>query len=328
MLNPEMKMSAHSARNPRVLSRHRPLSILIFDLNSLTVLSVNDTAVQQYGYSREEFLGITLRDVMQKEQTVEFLGHITSGTNARMRTSTWQHQRKDGATIEVETLCYRFLFQDRQAILVLIKEVTQPRQRTPGAPKAAWMAAPDAHESADIISRVDRRLMFAELNREIDKLTGMSGNALVESGSSFGDVMVARDTLDLQSSVTHPDVHNAGDMPSGEALNLPLRTWFPSWPDIIRYLARGCVTQAIDLRLRAHTAWSKNVVPRKLQTGREPYPSAASMDRRSPGASASGYGRGSETQPPTPAYFFVGTRSQDAAMESRPDQWPDPTSHR
>ncbi|MEI9962240.1 MAG: PAS domain-containing protein [Limisphaerales bacterium] len=40
----------------------------VFDLETLAFLEVNESAIQHYGYSREEFLAMTIRDIRPPEK--------------------------------------------------------------------------------------------------------------------------------------------------------------------------------------------------------------------------------------------------------------------
>src|SRR5690606_40607456 len=44
-----------------------PIPMWVYDIETLKFLDVNDAAVQHYGYSREEFLSLTINDIRPKE---------------------------------------------------------------------------------------------------------------------------------------------------------------------------------------------------------------------------------------------------------------------
>jgi PAS domain S-box-containing protein len=51
----------------KVLFERSPLPVWVYDAESLRFLQVNKAAVRHYGYSRKEFLGMTLKDILPPE---------------------------------------------------------------------------------------------------------------------------------------------------------------------------------------------------------------------------------------------------------------------
>ena len=52
--------------------------MVIFDPGNLSFLAVNDQAVRHYGYSREQFLAMTLLDIRPPEDRQELIDHISA----------------------------------------------------------------------------------------------------------------------------------------------------------------------------------------------------------------------------------------------------------
>jgi PAS domain S-box-containing protein len=80
----------------RLLFERHPAPLWLLDPETLRFLAVNDAAIETYGYSREEFLGMTIEDIRPPEdrgwlrETVRRLG------DSRNQARLWRHQRKDG----------------------------------------------------------------------------------------------------------------------------------------------------------------------------------------------------------------------------------------
>ena len=99
-----------------------PHPMWVFDIETLRFLAVNETAVAHYGYSRAEFLGMTLADIRPAEDC--------EGLNAcrPCQTSLWRHRKKDGTLIWVETAAHTVDYGDRPARLVIASDVTERKQ--------------------------------------------------------------------------------------------------------------------------------------------------------------------------------------------------------
>ncbi len=107
----------------RLLFESNPHAMWVYDLETLRFLAVNDTAVHHYGYSRREFLAMTIKQVHPAEDTAdsEYLAcadpDLDQGGEAR-------HQKKDGTIINVEITSHQLDFEGRQAALVLANDIT------------------------------------------------------------------------------------------------------------------------------------------------------------------------------------------------------------
>lgn len=109
----------------RTLFERNPMPMWVFDRHTLRFLAVNEAAVREYGYSREEFATISLLDVRPPEDR-ERVTHVVqqSGENLS-RAGRWQHVRKDGSMIHVEVISHALEFEGRDARLALITNITE-----------------------------------------------------------------------------------------------------------------------------------------------------------------------------------------------------------
>jgi PAS domain S-box-containing protein len=106
----------------RFLFESSPLPMWVFDTDTLAFLEVNGTALVQYGYTREEFLGMTLRDIRPPEEVAEFEKVVRAETRPQGR--TWTHRRKDGSPIKAAIWYQDVEFLGRQARMILAEDVT------------------------------------------------------------------------------------------------------------------------------------------------------------------------------------------------------------
>ena len=117
----------------RQLFEKNPAPMLAFDRETLAVLTVNDSAVRQYGYSRGEFVTLTIADI---HPSADVPGLIEScalpGKDCKLdpiRAGVYQHRKKDGTLMEADIICYPIPFNGREAIFLLVMNVRrQSRQ--------------------------------------------------------------------------------------------------------------------------------------------------------------------------------------------------------
>ncbi len=111
--------------NYKRLFEANPHPMWVYDLDNLAFLAVNDTAVARYGYSREEFLAMTIRDIRPPEDIDKLEENITSVTNGLDHAGIWRHITKNGRLISVEIVSHTLTFEGRRAEVVLTHDVTK-----------------------------------------------------------------------------------------------------------------------------------------------------------------------------------------------------------
>ena len=57
--------------------RQSPVPMWVYELETLRFVAVNDAAVELYGYSREEFLRMTIMDIRRAEERRRLQAHLT-----------------------------------------------------------------------------------------------------------------------------------------------------------------------------------------------------------------------------------------------------------
>jgi two-component system cell cycle sensor histidine kinase/response regulator CckA len=114
-----------SERHYRLLFESNPQPMWVYDRDSLAFLAVNNAAVQQYGYSAEDFLGMTLKDIRPAEDIPALLEDVRQPTVALHRDGPWRHRKRDGAIIAVEITAHPIQFEGRKACLVLATDITE-----------------------------------------------------------------------------------------------------------------------------------------------------------------------------------------------------------
>jgi two-component system cell cycle sensor histidine kinase/response regulator CckA len=111
----------------RLFFEASPLPMWVYDVETLRFLAVNEAATRHYGWSREEFLAMTIAEIRPREDVQALLAHVRTETGSPMP-GTWRHRRKDGSMIDVEITAGRIVLDGREAALVLAHDVTDRRR--------------------------------------------------------------------------------------------------------------------------------------------------------------------------------------------------------
>jgi len=102
-----------------------PQPLLVFDQESLHFVNVNEAACQLYGYTREEFLQLRLKDIRSTEEVEKLNRVIEEQPGQQIKKRLFRHLKKDGTPIEVEILSYRITFGGKAARLAVPVDVTE-----------------------------------------------------------------------------------------------------------------------------------------------------------------------------------------------------------
>ncbi|NBC18629.1 MAG: PAS domain S-box protein [Bacteroidetes bacterium] len=109
----------------RTLFFNNPAPMWIYDRTTCRILEVNQAALEQYGYPREDFLELTLFDLRPPDEHDRLAHHLDQDRPDLQYSGPWVHQRKDNSLLEVEVISHTLAFEDREAVLVLARDVTE-----------------------------------------------------------------------------------------------------------------------------------------------------------------------------------------------------------
>lgn len=112
----------------RLLFESNPQAMWVYDLLTLRFLAVNNAAIRHYGYSREEFLEMTIKDIRPPEDVQVLSDYIDSGNHEVHQAAEWRHRKKDGTIINVEITSNRLNFGGRAAEFVLAHDITERKK--------------------------------------------------------------------------------------------------------------------------------------------------------------------------------------------------------
>lgn len=118
-----------SERQYQLLFDRNPQPMWVYDHHTLAFLAVNQAATRHYGYSREEFLNMTILDIRPSEDVDRLLRSTWKERIADFKDAgVWRHRVKDGRIIDVEVTRHEVAFRGRNAVLVLAVDVTERKR--------------------------------------------------------------------------------------------------------------------------------------------------------------------------------------------------------
>ena len=128
---------AEGERRYRELFEEIPLPLLLYDEQSLRILAVNHAAIQHYGWTRDEFLGLTITDIRPAGDVPALRTFLAGSPVPHRHAGVWRHLRKDGTIIDVEITSHAIEFGGHAARIVLANDVTERRRHEAEAQRFA-----------------------------------------------------------------------------------------------------------------------------------------------------------------------------------------------
>ncbi|HJY27665.1 MAG TPA: PAS domain S-box protein, partial [Pyrinomonadaceae bacterium] len=107
----------------RLLFESTPQPIWVYREDTLRFLAVNEAATRTYGYSRDEFLSMTINSIRAQEDIPTLM--IKNDPNDLVISSPWRHKTKTGQTIYVEISSHPVVFDGKNSKLVIVNDVTE-----------------------------------------------------------------------------------------------------------------------------------------------------------------------------------------------------------
>ncbi len=101
-----------------------PIPMWIFDLETFQFLEVNEAATIVYGYSREEFLSMTIKDIRPPEDLPNIFNVISLENEGFVDSGIWRHIKKNGELMYVNISNQVIDFQGKKAELILSLDQT------------------------------------------------------------------------------------------------------------------------------------------------------------------------------------------------------------
>jgi PAS domain S-box-containing protein len=98
-----------------------PLPMWVYDKKSLRFLAINEAAIKNYGYSMDEFLEMTISDLICPTESVSNSEKINKSFDSVLQ----KHYKKDRSVIDVEVTSHSIVFEGYDAELLLANDITE-----------------------------------------------------------------------------------------------------------------------------------------------------------------------------------------------------------
>jgi diguanylate cyclase (GGDEF)-like protein/PAS domain S-box-containing protein len=152
-----------------------PQPMWVYDRQSFAFLEVNEAAVAHYGYMRDEFLGMTVRDIRPPEDVARFQDSVKGPRASSLRQSPGvRHRLKDGRLIDVDIASHELPFAGHDADLIIAYDVTERTRIEQELRQGERRKSAILETALDAIVTMDHQGIVLEWNAAADATFGYS----------------------------------------------------------------------------------------------------------------------------------------------------------
>lgn len=106
-----------------------PEAVIVFDADTLCILEVNDTTVQRYGWSRDEWLRMSVLDIRPSQEIDRAIRSIYETSTDRLSYDHhFTHRRRDGTVFPVDIYSRLHRLGGRNVIVAVVVDITEQLQ--------------------------------------------------------------------------------------------------------------------------------------------------------------------------------------------------------
>ena len=175
----------------RLLFESTPQPIWVYNEDTLNFLAVNEAATRTYGYTREEFLSMTIDDIRARGDIPTLM--IKNAPDDLVISSPWRHMTKDGKTIYVEMSSHPVVFDGKNSRLVIVNDVTERKLLDEKQQRLHTSLQQSAMEWRQTFNAIDFPVLIVDLggmikrsNQAAEQIVGIEAEQIL--GKTVGEL--------------------------------------------------------------------------------------------------------------------------------------------
>ncbi len=153
----------------KLLFESTPQPIWVYNEETLGFLAVNEAATRIYGYSRDEFLSITIDDIRAREDIPTLMIKNAADQDDLVISSPWRHQTRTGQTIYVEMSSHPVVFDGKNSRLVIVNDVTERKLLDEKQQRLHTSLQQSAMEWRQTFNAIDFPVLIVDLDGSIKR---------------------------------------------------------------------------------------------------------------------------------------------------------------
>ncbi len=175
----------------RYLFEKNPLPMLIYELETLHLLAVNDAFLAQYGYSKMEALALRLVD-LYPENEKRPIADLSKKLRGRAYAGEWHHLKKDGTRITIEAYSHGISYEGRAARIAVVTDISKRIRVEEDLQKSEELYRTLFENTGTASVLIEENTVISLVNAEFEKLSQYSKRE-IEGKKSWSEFVVKED---------------------------------------------------------------------------------------------------------------------------------------
>lgn len=217
----------------RLLFESTPQPIWVYNEDTLTFLAVNEASTRIYGYSRDEFLSMTIDDLRPDEDIPTLMIKNAADADELVISSPWRHQTRDKKIIYVEMSSHPVVFDGKNSRLVIVNDVTERKLLDEKQQRLHTSLQQSAMEWRQTFNAIDFPVLIVDLDGTIkrsnlaaEQIVGVEVDQILgKTVGELGDHQPWRKAASLIQTIRHyhtPVAEEVKDEASGKTWAITL----------------------------------------------------------------------------------------------------------
>jgi PAS domain S-box-containing protein len=150
------------------LFQDHPIPIWIYEKSTLRFLAVNQAAIDKYGYSRKEFLQLTIADIREKSEVPQLMENIREKCNGVEYRGKWKHCTKYGKNFFVEIYAHSGKYDGKEVRIIMAKDVDAQVKAGQKAIEIQLYQQEEINKLSLVASKTKNAVLIANANEDIE----------------------------------------------------------------------------------------------------------------------------------------------------------------
>ena len=160
----------------RYLFEHNPAAIFLWDIDTLSIIDLNETATKVYGYSKEEFCTSTLLDLRKdnEHQKLKLLVERLKAEANFQNVGIWKHLTKNGEDIYMDIASHKLNLNGRTVVMAMANNVTEKVLLQQNLEKINALKQKEITDAVITAQEKEREVIGGELHDNVNQILATS----------------------------------------------------------------------------------------------------------------------------------------------------------
>jgi PAS domain S-box-containing protein len=161
-----------------VLFNNNPTPMWIYELPTMRILKINDAALKHYGYTENEFLTMTIRDIRPRIDLAKFNDYLyrkaipESSPHGFNNAGVWRHQNKKGEILYAEITGHEIKYDNHSCRIVIATDVTEKVLQQEDLKRREQFLTSLVDSQTNFLVRINANYFFTFANKWFFKTLG------------------------------------------------------------------------------------------------------------------------------------------------------------